>query len=640
MSYNSPSTFSPPTVTTTTPIIYITTPPPRARDPPSYFMTPPPTQRYPLSSPRPREPSPPAPPPPSYFPPSSPAPAIISNPNHPQCCSKIQVHMSSKCYEVQHTKMGVYSQLTNKLAYNRSNVSFPVYKQDHGDNYIFYFSHPSWSGWMVGPEVTNNRGGLIRETRDQCPTDQGSGQWQYYSPVKGFINGDVSVTCADWSNKGREDDAWASYHIHHHYHHEDINSIQEPAYSIKSKGDIIDARFVFPNTRPSPSRNNTTNPIPSLWNIVFRSFILEGLMVTKWGKFQIFAFNFFDMNTYYCQKCDYSINNKQNLERHVETVHQGLRHSCKSCDRTFTQKGSLAKHVQAEHEKIRYYCNSCDYQAKYNGELLKHNRKVHENIVEIAECELCNFKGSNNTTLKIHMESIHQGVKYCCSKCDKQFTQKTHLRTHFKSAHLQLKRDCPFCGKQFQIGSLKSHIKSVHEGIRYPCNHCNYQATQKSSLKNHIRSSHENNFVTCLKCDFKTKSKNSLYTHKKRVHESKLTFNCAECQFKTNSKSNLGEHIKRSHLDMKYVYYCSLCDYSSMDKLWTTKHMTSSHGVKQNIRKVLEKLNFKCSACEKSFSKKEHLKEHQEALHEGGLFPCTAHEGVSFTNNKTELWGM
>ena len=40
-------------------------------------------------------------------------------------------------------------------------------------------------------------------------------------------------------------------------------------------------------------------------------------------------------------------------------------------------------------------------------------------------------------------------------------------------------------------GSLKTHIQSVHEKIKYPCNQCGYQATQKGSLKRHIQSVHE-----------------------------------------------------------------------------------------------------------------------------------------------------
>ena len=38
--------------------------------------------------------------------------------------------------------------------------------------------------------------------------------------------------------------------------------------------------------------------------------------------------------------------------------------------------------------------------------------------------------------------------------------------------------------------SLKLHVQTVHEGIRYPCDSCNYEATQKQNLERHKRNAH------------------------------------------------------------------------------------------------------------------------------------------------------
>ena len=39
--------------------------------------------------------------------------------------------------------------------------------------------------------------------------------------------------------------------------------------------------------------------------------------------------------------------------------------------------------------------------------------------------------------------------------------------------------------------NLKIHIELVHENIKYPCNHCEYKATEKGNLKTHIESVNE-----------------------------------------------------------------------------------------------------------------------------------------------------
>ena len=51
--------------------------------------------------------------------------------------------------------------------------------------------------------------------------------------------------------------------------------------------------------------------------------------------------------------------------------------------------------------------------------------------------------------------------------------------------------ECPKCGTVFtRKDNMLTHYRSIHEGIKYPCNQCDYQATQKDSLKGHIQLSH------------------------------------------------------------------------------------------------------------------------------------------------------
>ena len=56
---------------------------------------------------------------------------------------------------------------------------------------------------------------------------------------------------------------------------------------------------------------------------------------------------------------------------------------------------------------------------------------------------------------------------------------------------LILKYACNQCGYEAaQRSSLKIHIQSKHEGGKYACNQCDYKATQQSNLTTHIQSKH------------------------------------------------------------------------------------------------------------------------------------------------------
>ena len=79
--------------------------------------------------------------------------------------------------------------------------------------------------------------------------------------------------------------------------------------------------------------------------------------------------------------------------------------------------------------------------------------------------------------------------------------------------------ECPECGKVFSHKrDMVRHYRSVHEGIKYPCNQCDYQATQQSHLQTHIAAKHSDNILQCEFCDYQTKWRNKYYAHKKSFH--------------------------------------------------------------------------------------------------------------------------
>ena len=46
-------------------------------------------------------------------------------------------------------------------------------------------------------------------------------------------------------------------------------------------------------------------------------------------------------------------------------------------------------------------------------------------------------------------------------------------------------------------------MKSKHEGIKYPCQQCDYQATDPSALRKHTKGKHEGTKYPCQQYDYK-----------------------------------------------------------------------------------------------------------------------------------------
>ena len=107
---------------------------------------------------------------------------------------------------------------------------------------------------------------------------------------------------------------------------------------------------------------------------------------------------------------------------------------------------------------------------------------------KVVECG-AEFRWKN--VLVRHVRSKHRGVKYSCNQCEYQATQKGSIKIHKESKHEGLKYSCNQCNYQAtQQGHLERHKLSKHEDVKYSCDHCVYQASYKTNLRKHKISQH------------------------------------------------------------------------------------------------------------------------------------------------------
>ena len=89
----------------------------------------------------------------------------------------------------------------------------------------------------------------------------------------------------------------------------------------------------------------------------------------------------------------------------------------------------------------------------------------------------------------------HSGTEYKCvyNECNYKTTIKKSFNKHVDYEHLNRpKLSCEYENCTFQTKtSLRRHVESIHLGIKYPCEHCSYKATNKGHLKRHFKSFHK-----------------------------------------------------------------------------------------------------------------------------------------------------
>ena len=58
---------------------------------------------------------------------------------------------------------------------------------------------------------------------------------------------------------------------------------------------------------------------------------------------------------------------------------------------------------------------------------------LHESVK--YPCNLCKYKTTLKSSLKIHEISVHESAKYQCTQCDYKFTHKNNIKQHVMSVH-------------------------------------------------------------------------------------------------------------------------------------------------------------------------------------------------------------
>ena len=144
-------------------------------------------------------------------------------------------------------------------------------------------------------------------------------------------------------------------------------------------------------------------------------------------------------------------------------------------------------------------------------------KTIYENKAPF-QCKACSERFPENSSLRTHITSVHEGKKLCkssklgdklfqCITCDVRFTQKGSLNRHMVKIHTKL-RSCKLCDSVFddghnlkihiclgRIDGLNQHVETVHEskkpaksGIK--CGGCDGSFLDRKALIEHFKIEH------------------------------------------------------------------------------------------------------------------------------------------------------
>jgi len=79
-----------------------------------------------------------------------------------------------------------------------------------------------------------------------------------------------------------------------------------------------------------------------------------------------------------CHICGKVLSDKAKLQKHIRTVHEGVKnHKCSYCDKTFSSAGNKKTHEAVHTKDYAYKCNECEKKFAKKGTLIKHQHHAH-----------------------------------------------------------------------------------------------------------------------------------------------------------------------------------------------------------------------------------------------------------------------
>ena len=199
--------------------------------------------------------------------------------------------------------------------------------------------------------------------------------------------------------------------------------------------------------------------------------------------------------------CDFTSEIRNEIEKHINLIHDGQPYHCDGCSEKFKDWSSIRSHIlkahAAEHLKVCEVCGASYFEKRdYIRHLQSNACSATTDIpkYENAEPECCDECGKifqKRSNLRKHREDFH-GVEsedriHACNTCGQKFASRSGLGRHNNIWHKYANpkdgdgTTCGHCGEKFQTPqNWRAHLQRIH-GITPKTEKHNYPAIRHSS---------------------------------------------------------------------------------------------------------------------------------------------------------------
>ncbi|KAK3583691.1 hypothetical protein CHS0354_021440 [Potamilus streckersoni] len=296
-----------------------------------------------------------------------------------------------------------------------------------------------------------------------------------------------------------------------------------------------------------------------------------------------------DLKVVKCNICELPFQDRYLLQGHEDREHiKNVVMVCNQCGKKYKNLTSLRNHVRAVHilHGVKgHLCHLCPAKFKWSSTLKQHIEEIHEGKMH-AECKICGKKFFRPAQLKRH-ERIHgldESKRLFCTQCTKSFLFECNLQRHMQVVHEPQteKFHCSYCGKGFhQKNSMIAHVQLLHFNLfPFTCKMCKGMFPRSKMLKDHMALAHkQTNYEV-------TDNPKERFKYNRTTED---LFYCSYCSSSFHYKAKLIDHVHTAHADA-FPYKCISCTQGFLEGGFLMNHQKKAHGISEVDGVIEEKM--------------------------------------------------
>jgi len=248
---------------------------------------------------------------------------------------------------------------------------------------------------------------------------------------------------------------------------------------------------------------------------------------------------------YQCAECGTKFSYRGGLVKHMKShsrAYAGAEtYSCHLCAKSYLSNDSLKTHEKIHEDgyiraiKYNHQCNVCGKKFESPSRLEHHDSFKHKGE-KLYRCTECGKKYASMTGFSRHMKRHGEGKPYKCTFCGNRFDSEKDMEHHLGMGDRNVYRCRAKQDKEMVMRGMSGEMKHV-------CQECGKGFSTKQNLAVHAVV-HSEKKIQCDKCDKCYSNSGGLYIHKKKVHEG-IKYDCQECGKQFTEKGHRTKHVCR-----------------------------------------------------------------------------------------------